>query len=98
MPVSFAVAAHPAKPYTFPDGRFGYTADDALAKACRNQHTKVSELLQLFADPIPTPDLLTFRFPRPEYVKLSLNPRNLFPLLLQSFYKCVVFGLGGIFP
>ncbi|KAJ7336906.1 hypothetical protein DFH08DRAFT_964866 [Mycena albidolilacea] len=40
MPVLFAVAAHSAKLYTFPDGRFGHTADDALAKACKNQHTK----------------------------------------------------------
>ncbi|KAJ7097155.1 hypothetical protein B0H15DRAFT_928532 [Mycena belliarum] len=43
MPVSFPVAAHPAKPY---EGQTGSTAAHALAAACPNVHTKVGEILQ----------------------------------------------------
>jgi hypothetical protein len=46
MPVSFAVATHPAKPYPFAEGRDGYTAKEALAIACTDQHTKAGEILQ----------------------------------------------------
>ncbi|KAJ7251125.1 hypothetical protein B0H12DRAFT_1324114 [Mycena haematopus] len=46
MPVSFPVANHPAKSFSFPHGSHGYTAEQVLAKACKDQHTKAGEILQ----------------------------------------------------
>jgi hypothetical protein len=46
MPVSFPVATHLAKPYPFAKGRDGYTAEETLATACADQHTKAGEILQ----------------------------------------------------
>ncbi|KAJ7212612.1 hypothetical protein GGX14DRAFT_564364 [Mycena pura] len=46
MPVSFPVAKHPAKPFEFHGGEDGYTADETLAMACKDQHTKAGEILQ----------------------------------------------------
>ncbi|KAF8143567.1 hypothetical protein K438DRAFT_1993783 [Mycena galopus ATCC 62051] len=46
MPVSFPVATHPAKPYPFTNGRAGYTAEETLATACKDQHTGAGEILQ----------------------------------------------------
>ncbi|KAJ7922327.1 hypothetical protein B0H13DRAFT_2249519 [Mycena leptocephala] len=46
MPVSFLVATHPAKPYPFAKGTGGYTADETLAMACADQHTKAGEIFQ----------------------------------------------------
>ncbi|KAJ6569351.1 hypothetical protein B0H19DRAFT_1256995 [Mycena capillaripes] len=45
MPVSFPVATHPAKSFLF-NGRDGYTAEEVLAAACTDQHTKAGEILQ----------------------------------------------------
>ncbi|KAJ7880953.1 hypothetical protein B0H13DRAFT_2253138, partial [Mycena leptocephala] len=46
MPVSFPVATHPAKPYPFAKGTGGCTADETLAMACADQHTKAGEIFQ----------------------------------------------------
>jgi hypothetical protein len=46
MPVSFPVATHPAKPYPFAKGTGGYTADETLAMACADPHTKAGEIFQ----------------------------------------------------
>ncbi|KAF8177376.1 hypothetical protein K438DRAFT_1726871 [Mycena galopus ATCC 62051] len=48
MPVSFRVATHKATPYPFPNGRDGCTAEEALAIACEDQHTKAGEVLQFW--------------------------------------------------
>ncbi|KAF8172760.1 hypothetical protein K438DRAFT_1909054 [Mycena galopus ATCC 62051] len=45
MPVSFSVAKHPAKSFSFSHGDHGHTAERVLAKACKDQHTKVGEIL-----------------------------------------------------
>ncbi|KAJ7769339.1 hypothetical protein B0H16DRAFT_1452540 [Mycena metata] len=46
MPVSFPVAQHAAKPFSFPYGGHGHTAKEVLAMACKDQHTKAGEILQ----------------------------------------------------
>ncbi|KAJ7493372.1 hypothetical protein B0H11DRAFT_960662 [Mycena galericulata] len=46
MPVSFPVAKHPAKSFSFPYAGHGYTAERVLAMACKDQHTKAGKILQ----------------------------------------------------
>ncbi|KAJ7105164.1 hypothetical protein C8R44DRAFT_806753 [Mycena epipterygia] len=47
MPVSFAVASHPAEPvYLRPGLKDGLTGEEILAEACLDQYKKVAEVLQ----------------------------------------------------
>ncbi|KAK7045189.1 hypothetical protein R3P38DRAFT_2882945 [Favolaschia claudopus] len=46
MPVSFAVATHPAKPYVFYSDQDGYTPTEVLSGACNEESQKVGEMLQ----------------------------------------------------
>ncbi|KAJ7800083.1 hypothetical protein B0H14DRAFT_3786631 [Mycena olivaceomarginata] len=50
MPVSFAVAAHSAKPFPLPQAGW-HTADGFFATACTNQHAKAGEILQYSLGP-----------------------------------------------
>ncbi|KAJ6582679.1 hypothetical protein DFH09DRAFT_1309619 [Mycena vulgaris] len=47
MPVTFSVATHPANAVNIgPHYQDGLTGEEVLARACRERHTKVSEVLQ----------------------------------------------------
>ncbi|KAJ7817928.1 hypothetical protein B0H14DRAFT_3089598 [Mycena olivaceomarginata] len=50
MPVSFAVAAHSAKPFPLPQAGW-HTADGFFATACTDQHAKAGEILQYSLGP-----------------------------------------------
>ncbi|KAJ7834355.1 hypothetical protein B0H14DRAFT_3871399 [Mycena olivaceomarginata] len=84
MPVSFAVAAHPAKPYPFPEGRDGYTADEMLAKACKSQHATASELLQ-FSLPVHSETAGSGRDMSAKIPWLVPNPNGFVATLLDAY-------------
>ncbi|KAK6992927.1 hypothetical protein R3P38DRAFT_2656597 [Favolaschia claudopus] len=46
MPVSFSVADHAAKSYSFENNYSSFTPLDVLAKACKNQYAKAGEMIQ----------------------------------------------------
>ncbi|KAJ7835491.1 hypothetical protein B0H13DRAFT_2240072 [Mycena leptocephala] len=49
--VSFPIATHSAKPHQFSRGRYGCTAEETLAIACKDQHTNASEIFHFSRSP-----------------------------------------------